>query len=70
MSKRIVTVDDSSSVRQMVSFTLKQARYEVVEAVDGKDALAKLEASAVHMALTDLNMPNVDGIGVIKGVRG
>jgi len=65
VSKRIVTVDDSSSVRQMVSFTLKQARYEVVEAVDGKDALAKLEASGVHMVLTDLNMFNVDGIVVI-----
>ena len=69
MGKRIMTVDDSSSVRQMVSFTLKQAGYEVVEAVDGKDALAKLEASGVDMVLTDLNMPNVDGIGVIKGVR-
>jgi two-component system chemotaxis response regulator CheY len=69
VSKRIMTVDDSASVRQMVSFTLKQAGYEVVEALDGKDALAKLDASGVHMVLTDLNMPNVDGIGVIKGVR-
>jgi len=69
VSKRIMTVDDSTSVRQMVSFTLKQAGYEVVEAVDGKDALSKIEGSGIHMVLTDLNMPNLDGIGLIKGLR-
>ena len=69
MSKRIMTVDDSTSVRQMVSFTLKQAGYEVVEAVDGKDALSKIEGSGIHMVLTDLNMPNLDGIGLIRKVR-
>ncbi len=69
MSKRIMTVDDSASVRQMVSFTLRQAGYEVVEAVDGKDALRKLDGNPVHMVITDLNMPNLDGIGLIKGVR-
>ena len=69
MSKRIMAVDDSASVRQMVSFTLRQAGYEVVEAVDGKDALSKLDGSQVHMVITDLNMPNLDGIGLIKGVR-
>jgi two-component system chemotaxis response regulator CheY len=69
MGKRIMTVDDSASVRQMVAFTLKEAGYEVVEAVDGKDALTKLQASQVHMVITDLNMPNLDGIGLIKGVR-
>ena len=69
MSKRIMTVDDSASVRQVVSFTLKQAGYEVVEAIDGNDALSKLEGSGIHMVLTDLNMPNLDGIGLIKGVR-
>ncbi len=69
MSKRIMTADDSASVRQMVSFTLKQAGYEVVEAIDGKDALSKLEGSGIHMVLTDLNMPNLDGIGLIKGLR-
>jgi len=53
-----------------VGFTLKQAGYEVVEATDGKDALSKLEGSGVHMLLTDLNMPNLDGIGLIKGLRG
>ncbi len=65
-----MTADDSASVRQMVAFTLKQNGYEVLEAVDGKDALAKLASQKVDMLLTDLNMPNLDGIGLIKGVRG
>src|SRR5208283_3021859 len=69
VSKRIMTVDDSASVRQMVGFTLKQAGYEVIEATDGKDALSKLEGSGIHMVLTDLNMPNMDGIALIKSVR-
>ena len=68
MGKTIMTVDDSASVRQMVSFTLKNAGYDVVEAVDGKDGLAKL-TSAVSMVITDLNMPNMDGIEFIKQVR-
>ncbi len=69
MGKRIMTVDDSASVRQMVGFTLKQAGYEVVEAQDGRDALAKLNGGVVHMVITDLNMPNLDGIGLIREVR-
>ena len=69
MSKLIMTADDSASVRQMVSFTLKQNGYEVIEAVDGSDALTKLKGKKVDMLLTDLNMPNLDGIGLIKGVR-
>jgi two-component system chemotaxis response regulator CheY len=69
MSKRIITVDDSASVRQMVSFTLKDAGYEVMEASDGRDALTKLNGSSVHMVITDLNMPNLDGIGLIKELR-
>lgn len=70
MSKKIMTVDDSSSVRQMVSFTLREAGYEVVEASDGADALSKLQQTQIHMMITDLNMPNLDGIGLIKKVRG
>jgi len=70
MAKIIMTADDSASVRQMVSFTLKQNGYDVIEAVDGKDALNKLSAQKVDMLITDLNMPNLDGIGLIKGVRG
>ncbi len=69
MAKTIMTVDDSASVRQMVAFTLKQNGYDVVEAVDGKDALGKLGGVKVDMVITDLNMPNLDGIGLIKGVR-
>ncbi len=69
MSKLIMTADDSASVRQMVSFTLRQNGYEVIEAVDGSDALTKLGARKVDMLITDLNMPNLDGIGLIKGVR-
>jgi two-component system chemotaxis response regulator CheY len=69
MPKVIMTADDSASVRQMVSFTLKQNGYDVVEAVDGNDALAKLSGQKVDMLITDLNMPNMNGIDLIKGVR-
>ena len=63
--KRILTVDDSASVRQMVSFTLRKAGYEVAEAVDGKDGLEKVSKEKFNMIITDLNMPNVDGIQLI-----
>jgi two-component system, chemotaxis family, chemotaxis protein CheY len=69
MAKVIMTADDSASMRQMISFTLKDAGYEVVEARDGVDALGKLRTSAVQMLLTDLNMPNMDGIELIRQVR-
>ncbi|EMG38823.1 CheY-like receiver domain and winged-helix DNA-binding domain containing response regulator [Desulfocurvibacter africanus PCS] len=68
MAKTIMTVDDSASVRQMVSFTLKNEGHTVIEAVDGKDALGKLKGQ-VDMIITDLNMPNMDGIELIKQVR-
>ena len=68
MAKVILTVDDSASVRQMVTFTLSDAGYTVIEAVDGKDALTKLTQS-VNLVITDLNMPNLDGIGLIKRLR-
>ena len=69
MSKVIMTADDSASIRQMVSFTLRQAGYQVIEATDGKDALSKLAGASVHMLLTDLNMPKMDGIELIRNVR-
>lgn len=69
MSKNIMTVDDSSSVRQMVNFTLKEAGFDVVEAVDGSDAVEKLSDSPVQMVITDLNMPNMDGIELIRWIR-
>ena len=68
MSKTIMTVDDSASVRQMVSLTLKDAGYTVIEACDGKDAVAKLSGQ-IDLVITDLNMPNMDGIELIKAVR-
>jgi two-component system, chemotaxis family, chemotaxis protein CheY len=69
MSKTIMTVDDSASLRQMVSFTIKQAGYNVIEAADGQDALSKLNGSQINMFITDLNMPNMDGIELIKNLR-
>lgn len=69
MSKTIITVDDSASIRQMVSFTLRDAGYQVIEAVDGKDALSKMNGGQIHMMITDLNMPNMDGIELIRHVR-
>lgn len=68
MGKTIMTVDDSASIRQMVTFTLKEAGYDVVEAVDGKDALSKVNGN-IGMVITDLNMPNLDGIGLIRELR-
>ncbi len=67
--KRILTVDDSASVRQMVSFTLRNAGYEVVEAVDGKDGLGKASGEKFDLIVTDLNMPNMDGTQMIAAVR-
>ena len=69
MAKVIMTADDSASVRQMVAFTLKQGGYEVVEAVDGKDALQKLSGCKVDLLITDLNMPNLDGMRLMRGAR-
>lgn len=69
MAKTIMTFDDSASIRQMVVFTLKQGGYEVIEAKDGQEALAKLNGSKPDMIITDLNMPNLDGIGLIRAVR-
>jgi two-component system chemotaxis response regulator CheY len=69
MNKVIMTVDDSASIRQMVNFTLRNAGYDVVEAVDGQDALNKVDSQTVNMVLVDLNMPNLNGIGLIQALR-
>ncbi len=67
--KKILCVDDSASVRQMVTFTLEQAGYDVVSAVDGRDAIQRLQATPVDLIVTDLNMPNLDGIELVRQVR-
>jgi len=64
-----MTADDSASMRQMVSFTLKKAGFSVLEATDGQDALGKLHSAHVDMLITDLNMPVLDGLELIKRVR-
>jgi len=69
MAKTVLSVDDSSSIRQMVAFTLKGAGYEVVEAVDGQDGLEKAKMKTVDMVLTDQNMPRMDGLTLIKNLR-
>ncbi|MCD6272310.1 MAG: response regulator [Deltaproteobacteria bacterium] len=69
MAKLIITPKDRASISQRWTFTLKDAGYEVVEAVDGKDALNKLNGAKVNMLITDLNMPNMDGISLIEQVR-
>lgn len=69
MGKVIMTADDSASMRQMISFTLKDAGYEVIEAVDGRDALAKLNANPIHMLISDVNMPNMNGPEMVRQVR-
>jgi len=70
MAKTVLTVDDSASIRQMVSFTLKSAGYEVVEAVDGMDGLEKAKGKSFNLVLTDQNMPRMDGLSLIKSLRG
>ena len=67
---RILAVDDSASMRQMVVYTLRQAGHEVVEASDGADALGKAKGGSVDLVLTDINMPNMDGITLIRQLRG
>ncbi len=69
MAKVIMTVDDSPSIIKVVTMTLKGDGYDVVDAGDGKQALAKLKTTPINMLITDLNMPNMDGITLIKEVR-
>ncbi len=69
MKKRILTVDDSPSVRQMVKLTLSGAGYDVIEAGDGAEGLRKAQAGALDMIVTDLNMPVMNGLGLIRELR-
>jgi two-component system, chemotaxis family, chemotaxis protein CheY len=69
MAKTILIVDDSASIRQVVSMALKGAGYDVLEGVDGKDALSKLSGQKIHLIISDVNMPNMDGITFVQEVK-
>ncbi len=69
MTKRILVIDDSASLRQVVSIALGGAGYEVVCAEDGQEALAKLDGSKFHLAICDVNMPVMDGITFVKEAK-
>jgi two-component system chemotaxis response regulator CheY len=69
MSKIILSVDDSASIRQMVRLTLQGAGYEVLEASDGCEAIERVKSAQVEMVVTDLNMPNMDGLTLIRQLR-
>jgi two-component system, chemotaxis family, chemotaxis protein CheY len=69
MAKTIMIVDDSASIRQVVGIALRGAGYDVLEGSDGKDALARLTGQKVHLIISDVNMPNMDGISFVKAVK-
>jgi two-component system chemotaxis response regulator CheY len=69
MAKTIMVVDDSASLRQVVSIALKGAGYDILEASDGKDALSKLTGQKVHLIVSDVNMPNMDGISMVREIK-
>lgn len=69
MTRTILAVDDSASMRQMVGFTLRRAGYQVVEAIDGVEALEFARGNAVDLVLTDVNMPRMDGIALVRELR-
>ncbi|AHL75372.1 chemotaxis protein CheY [Stutzerimonas stutzeri] len=69
MAKTILVVDDSAAIRELFVAALTEGGYRAVEAVDGLDALAKLEEHSVNLLISDLHMPNLDGIGLVRAVR-
>lgn len=69
MTKSILIVDDSSSLRQVVGIALRGAGYDVIEAHDGRDALNRLTGQKVHLIISDVNMPHMDGIAFLKAVK-
>jgi two-component system chemotaxis response regulator CheY len=69
MAKTIMIVDDSASMRQVVGIALRGAGYQVLEGRDGKDALSKLTGQKVHLIISDVNMPVMDGISFVKAVK-
>lgn len=69
MSKTILVVDDSASLRMVVAMALTGAGYEVLEAEDGEAALRYLDGRKVHLIISDVHMPNLNGLGLVKAVR-
>jgi two-component system chemotaxis response regulator CheY len=69
MAKTVLCVDDSASIRQMVKLTLSQAGYQVFQASDGAEGLAKAREQPVNLVVTDLNMPIMNGLGLIRELR-
>lgn len=69
MGRRVLTVDDSKTMRDMVAFTLRGAGFEVIEAEDGIKALAMLGGPSVDLVITDVNMPNMDGVTLVRQIR-
>ena len=69
MSKTVMIVDDSASLRQVVNIALTGAGYKVIEACDGKDALSKLDGAKINLIISDVNMPNMDGITFVKEAK-
>jgi len=69
MTKRIITVDDAATMRRLVGYTLRGAGHEVLEAEDGEDALRVLSQQSVDLVITDVNMPKMDGIELVRQLR-
>ena len=69
MAKTILIVDDSPSLRQIVAIALKGAGFDIIEASDGKVALSKLDGKKIHLVISDVNMPNMDGITFVQEMK-
>jgi len=69
MAKSILIVDDSASLRQVVAIALRKEGYDVIEASDGQDALDKLTGDKIHLVISDVNMPRMDGITFVKEMK-
>jgi two-component system chemotaxis response regulator CheY len=69
MAKKILVIDDSSAIRQIVSLTLTSSGYETIEAVDGADALSKLAGAEIDLFVCDVNMPNMNGIEFLNAIK-
>jgi two-component system chemotaxis response regulator CheY len=69
VTKTVLTIDDSRTMREMLNLALVQAGYRVIQAVDGVEGLEVLQAEGADVVITDINMPRMDGFGVIEGVR-